>query len=64
MKYFIWNWVGVPIRGEFGASRGFNLIHGSDSPESAEFEIGLYFTKDEIVDYEFAHKDYLYGEND
>lgn len=52
------------IRGDFGASRGFNLIHGSDSPESAAFEIGLYFTKDEIVEYEFAHKDYLYGEND
>jgi len=52
------------IRGDFGASRGFNLIHGSDSPESAEFEIGLYFSADEIVDYEFAHQDYLYGEND
>jgi len=52
------------IRGDFGASRGFNLIHGSDSPESAQFEIGLYFTEDEIVEYEFAHQDYLYGEND
>ena len=52
------------IRGDFGASRGFNLIHGSDSPESAEFEIGLYFKPDEIIEYEFAHKDYIYGEND
>jgi len=52
------------IRGDFGASRGFNLIHGSDSPESAEYEIGLYFNPDEIVEYEFACQDYLYGEND
>src|ERR1700690_1487403 len=31
------------IRGDFGLSNSFNLIHGSDSPEAAEFEIGLYF---------------------
>ena len=52
------------IRGDFGLSKRYNLIHGSDSPESADFEIGLYFTEDEIVEYEFAHQDYLYGEND
>ena len=52
------------IRGDFGTSRGFNLIHGSDSPKTTEFEIALFFRPDEIVEYEFAHKDYLYGEND
>jgi nucleoside-diphosphate kinase len=31
------------IRGEFGTSVTFNLVHGSDSPESAEREIGIWF---------------------
>ena len=38
------------IRGDFGASKTYNLIHGSDSPESAATEIDLYFQPDEIVD--------------
>ncbi len=52
------------IRGDFGACRGYNLIHGSDSPESAEYEIGLYFKPEEIVDYTLADEDWLYGSND
>jgi nucleoside-diphosphate kinase len=32
------------IRGDFGLETQFNLVHGSDSPESAEREIGLWFT--------------------
>ena len=52
------------IRGDFGACRGYNLIHGSDSPESAEYEIGLYFKPNEIVDYTLADEDWLYGSND
>jgi nucleoside-diphosphate kinase len=36
------------IRGDFGLSNSFNLIHGSDSPEAAEFEIGLYFKPEEL----------------
>jgi nucleoside-diphosphate kinase len=39
------------IRGDFGASMTYNLIHGSDSPESAATEIALYFTPEEILDY-------------
>ncbi len=31
------------IRGDFGMSKGFNMIHASDSPESAERELNLYF---------------------
>lgn len=31
------------IRGEFGLETQFNLVHGSDSPESAEREIALWF---------------------
>jgi nucleoside-diphosphate kinase len=31
------------IRGDFGVSRSFNLIHGSDSREAAEKELALFF---------------------
>jgi nucleoside-diphosphate kinase len=31
------------IRGDFGLEVGRNLVHGSDSPESAEREIGIFF---------------------
>jgi nucleoside-diphosphate kinase len=40
------------IRGDFGNSRQYNLVHGSDSPESAEFELGLYFSDGDYADYE------------
>jgi nucleoside-diphosphate kinase len=32
------------IRGDFGLEVQFNLVHGSDSPESATREIGLWFS--------------------
>ncbi|MFC1676480.1 nucleoside-diphosphate kinase [Planctomycetota bacterium] len=52
------------IRGDYSASRGYNLIHGSDSPESAKSEIGLYFKPEEIVDYQLSDESWLYGKND
>ena len=39
------------IRGDFGISNSFNLIHGSDSPEAACREMGLFFKEDECVDW-------------
>ena len=39
------------IRGDFGCSRTYNLVHGSDSPETARHEISLYFRPDEILSY-------------
>ena len=52
------------IRGDFGCSRGYNLIHGSDSPQSADYEIALYFKPKEICQYDFADASWLYGKND
>ena len=52
------------IRGDFSCSRGYNLVHGSDGPESAEKEIKLFFEPDEIIDYELADAKWLYGRND
>ncbi|HSV27633.1 MAG TPA: nucleoside-diphosphate kinase [Sedimentisphaerales bacterium] len=51
------------IRGDFGCSKGYNLVHGSDSPESAAYEISLYFRPEEIADYQFADEKWLYGKN-
>ncbi|MEW6358918.1 MAG: nucleoside-diphosphate kinase [Planctomycetota bacterium] len=48
------------IRGDFGVSNRFNLVHGSDSPESAEREIALFFTKDELVNYEPTDLSWVY----
>ena len=42
------------IRGDFGLSKTYNLVHGSDSPESAETEIALYFQPGELLDYSRA----------
>jgi len=39
------------IRGDFGLTIGRNLIHGSDSPESAEREIPLFFEPGELHAY-------------
>ncbi len=52
------------IRGDFSCSKGYNLIHGSDSLQSAEEEIKLFFTPEEITDYGFADAVWLYGRND
>ncbi len=38
------------IRGEFATHINRNVIHGSDSPDNAEREIGLFFRDDEFVD--------------
>ncbi len=40
------------IRGDYALTIGQNLIHGSDSEESAEREIGVFFTPDEVLDYD------------
>ncbi|MFP4136439.1 MAG: nucleoside-diphosphate kinase [Candidatus Acetothermia bacterium] len=44
------------IRGDYGLDLTKNLIHGSDSPESAKREIDLFFDEDEILDYELTEK--------
>lgn len=49
------------IRGDFGCSQRYNLIHGSDSLESARNEIKLFFKPDEIVGYELSDAPWLYS---
>ena len=38
------------IRGDFGLEIGRNLVHGSDSVESAEREVNLFFASSEVLD--------------
>jgi len=48
------------IRGDFSASNRYNLVHGSDSAESAAAEIALYFTEDELLDYAPAANEWIF----
>ena len=48
------------IRGDFGVSNSYNLIHGSDSPESATRELGLFFKEGELVDWAPAIQAWVY----
>jgi len=48
------------IRGDFGVSNSFNLIHGSDSPEAAQRELGLFFKQDELVSWQPAGQGWVY----
>jgi nucleoside-diphosphate kinase len=40
------------IRGDYATDMGRNIIHGSDGPEAAEREIGIFFKADELVSWE------------
>ncbi|KAI5128672.1 Nucleoside Diphosphate Kinase A [Manis pentadactyla] len=48
------------IRGDFCIQVGRNIIHGSDSVESAEKEIGLWFRPEELVDYRSCAQSWIY----
>ncbi|MBH8550961.1 nucleoside-diphosphate kinase [Nostocaceae cyanobacterium CENA357] len=40
------------IRGDLGINIGRNIIHGSDAPETAKSEIGLWFKEEELVNWQ------------
>jgi len=48
------------IRGDFALDMGRNIIHASDSPQSAEREIALFFDETEIVEYEMPDTNLIY----
>ena len=49
------------IRGDFGMFTGNNIVHGSDSLESASREINLFFSQDEIISYKKELDNWVYG---
>jgi nucleoside-diphosphate kinase len=52
------------IRGDFGMSTQQNLIHASDSEESAQKELDLIFKKEEIFDYKSISQDLIYDKSE
>lgn len=42
------------IRSDFGTNIERNAVHGSDSPETAKFELSYFFDDNEIVKYEWV----------
>jgi nucleoside-diphosphate kinase len=50
------------IRGDLGMSFSNNLVHGSDSPEAAATELGLFFPDaDELVDWTPSNLEWMYN---
>ena len=47
------------IRGDLGLDIGRNLVHGSDSPESAVRELALFFTGAELLEYTRANDGWI-----
>jgi nucleoside-diphosphate kinase len=47
------------IRGDFADSRGKNVVHGSDSVESAQYEIPIFFKENEILSYQPVDLDWV-----
>lgn len=49
------------IRGDFSLSGSANLVHASDSPETAEQEIRRFFVPDELFEYDKVDSGYIVG---
>jgi len=47
------------IRGDFGQFIGRNIVHGSDGPDTAKFEINLWFKPEEISDFTRIDEEWL-----
>ena len=52
------------IRGDFGMSVQANIVHASDSKESAEIEINRFFKPEELFDYQPVSIHYLYASDE
>jgi nucleoside-diphosphate kinase len=61
-KTFAYQSEGGTLRGDFGISSQFNLIHGSDSRDSAEREVKLFFQPGEIIEYAMSDAKWLVDE--
>lgn len=51
------------IRGDFVITTTCNIIHASDGPETADYEMNLFFKKDEILDYTLTIGEWLEKED-
>lgn len=55
---------GGTIRGDFSNSTSRNVIHASDSKETAEKELKRFFSEDELFSYEFMNEYYRYAKDE
>ena len=51
------------IRGDYALEIGRNIVHGSDSLESTEREIALFFSQDELLEYKRLDESVVYEED-
>ncbi|MCE5279790.1 MAG: nucleoside-diphosphate kinase [Planctomycetaceae bacterium] len=49
------------IRGDLGASRRYNLMHGSDSMDAAAREIPIFFPENELIEYDMSIESWIYA---
>lgn len=52
------------IRGDFAASKSFNLIHASDAPETAKREVELFFRAEELLEWTPTDLEWVYDVQD
>ncbi len=51
------------IRGDLAVSLAMNVVHGSDSPESATREVAIFFTDEELLDWENSNAQWVLAED-
>lgn len=52
------------LRGDFGLSRRYNLVHGSDSTKAAQREIPLFFQPEDLCEYTTSDDEWIYADID
>lgn len=50
------------IRGDFGLDVGHNLVHGSDAVETAEYEVSLFFSPEELISWRRVDESWAWPE--
>ncbi len=53
---------GGTIRGDYALSMQSNIVHASDSKETAEAEVNRFFAADELMDYEKINTMFIYSD--
>ncbi|MBU6429665.1 MAG: nucleoside-diphosphate kinase, partial [Cyanobacteria bacterium REEB65] len=48
------------LRGDFAVDVGRNIVHGSDSPASAERELGIFFKPEELLNWRRGSDTHVY----
>ena len=59
-----WRAIFGTIRGDYAASRQRNVVHSSDSVETAEAEVSRFFEAGELLDYDKDEWKHIYSQAD